>query len=57
MHDTNSRPTHPGLPTSTAAIPVDQSRALLRRQSLDEQQRGFQASYLASYLLRRRPPG
>ena len=57
MHDTDTRPAHPGQPASTAAVPGDQSRALLRRQALDEQQRAFRPTYPAPHMLRRRPPG
>lgn len=56
MRDFRSRPNVISGSTSSTRIPVDQSRALSRRQSLDEQQRSFQDSSSPSSFHRHRPP-
>ncbi len=57
MHDQNHRPKNPRRPEPAVAISEPQSHALHRRQSLDQQQRGFQGAYPPPHLNRHRPPG
>jgi hypothetical protein len=57
MRDRRPRPNPPERPDPAVTVPDDQTRALQRRQSLDDQQRTFQGSYPSPHLFRRRPPG
>ncbi len=58
MHSPLTRPISApsgSVPTSST-VPEAQARALIRRHSLDEQQRAYQGTPPAPHLLRKRPP-
>ncbi|MFO0908297.1 MAG: hypothetical protein U0794_08045 [Isosphaeraceae bacterium] len=57
MRDHQHRP-HPN-PSARAlrAVPPNQTRALVRKQTLDEQQKSYQQHYPKPHFFARRPPG
>ena len=57
MRDPRPRTTTIKRPDAASTVPAPLTRALVRRQALDEQQRTFQGSYPAPHFLRRKHNG